>query len=133
MKISEAIAIAGTLGKPSKMPGYSYGIPAASCITGAKLHNVPDTVCADCYALKGNYMFPAVLASQGNRLESILDPRWVDAMVTLIASKQKGTARDGKFFRWHDSGDLQSVEHLSKIAKVARALPSVNFWLPTRE
>jgi hypothetical protein len=38
-----------------------------------------------------------------------------------------------KHFRWHDSGDLQSLEHLRKIVAVARRLPGVKFWLPTRE
>jgi hypothetical protein len=46
-------------------------------------------------------------------------------MVKLIGDKP--------YFRWHDSGDLQSVEHLSKIAQVARRLDKTLFWLPTRE
>jgi hypothetical protein len=54
-------------------------------------------------------------------------------MVKLIGSKQKLTKRDGSFFRWHDSGDLQSADHLENIAEVARRLPTVKFWLPTRE
>jgi hypothetical protein len=37
------------------------------------------------------------------------------------------------YFRWNDSGDLQSVKHLENIAEVARQLPKVKFWLPTRE
>lgn len=45
----------------------------------------------------------------------------------------KGIHDDTRFFRWHDSGDLQSVEHLEKIAEVARRLPNTKFWLPTRE
>jgi hypothetical protein len=36
-------------------------------------------------------------------------------------------------FRLHDSGDLQSVEHLTKIAAVAALSPNVRIWLPTRE
>jgi hypothetical protein len=36
-------------------------------------------------------------------------------------------------FRWHDSGDIQSLKHLAKIFKVARLTPDVNHWLPTRE
>ena len=37
------------------------------------------------------------------------------------------------FQRFHDSGDLQSVEHLTKICAVAALTPTVNHWLPTRE
>ena len=58
--LKEADAIHGGLGKPSKMPGYAYGIPAKHCKVGAKLHKVPGSVCADCYALKGRYMFANV-------------------------------------------------------------------------
>ncbi len=37
------------------------------------------------------------------------------------------------FHRWHDSGDLQSVEHLEKIIEVCRRTPQIQHWLPTRE
>jgi len=61
------------------------------------------------------------------RIESISDPQWVDAVSTLIH-------RSGdRHFRWHDSGDLQGIEHLQNIIRVCRNLPQVRFWLPTRE
>jgi hypothetical protein len=62
------------------------------------------------------------------RLESLERLDWIDTMVQLISRKEKSG-----FFRWHDSGDLQGVWHLEKIAEVARRLPSIKFWLPTRE
>ena len=37
------------------------------------------------------------------------------------------------FFRFHDSGDLQSTEHLTKICAVAALTPKIRHWLPTRE
>jgi hypothetical protein len=37
------------------------------------------------------------------------------------------------FMRHHDSGDLQSIEHLTKICAVAALTPKVKHWLPTRE
>ena len=37
------------------------------------------------------------------------------------------------WFRWHDSGDLQSVEHLDNIVSVAKLTPNTRHWLPTRE
>jgi hypothetical protein len=37
MKTNEALKIVGGLSKPSKMPGWAYGIPAAECKTGKKL------------------------------------------------------------------------------------------------
>lgn len=36
-------------------------------------------------------------------------------------------------FRWHDSGDLQSLEHLQAIVDVAKATPFLDHWVPTRE
>jgi hypothetical protein len=50
-------------------------------------------------------------------------------MATIIARESAASG----FFRWHDSGDLQSVDHLEAIAEIARRLPHIRFWLPTRE
>jgi hypothetical protein len=62
------------------------------------------------------------------RFQSLTNPQWVEAMVTLISKKEKSG-----YFRWHDSGDIQSIEHLENIVKIAEALPYIKFWLPTRE
>jgi hypothetical protein len=69
------------LSKPSKMPGWAYGIPAAECKTGKKLQDVPGSTCEGCYATKGCYVFPVVQAAQYRRLESIKHKDWVRAMV----------------------------------------------------
>jgi hypothetical protein len=76
MKINELDEITGTLSKPSKMPGWAYGIPAKECKVGSKLAKIPGTVCHGCYALKGCYVFPNVQAAQYKRLKAIDDPRW---------------------------------------------------------
>ena len=60
MKTSEALKIVGGLSKPSKMPGWAYGLPAKECKTGSKLRLIPDSVCFNCYALKGCYVFKVV-------------------------------------------------------------------------
>jgi len=123
----DAIQIAGSCTKTTKMPSDSYSLPAKECITGSKLVKVKGSVCEGCYALKGNYhrFAKTIEPLQYKRLESITRPEWVDAMLALIGNKP--------FFRWHDAGDLQSVDHLSKIARIARQLPKTLFWLPTRE
>jgi hypothetical protein len=127
LTLKAAKEIAGTLGKPSKMPGLSYGISAKECITGAALAKIPGTVCHGCYALKANYSYPSVMKAHIKRGEAINHPLWVDAMVTQILASMTG------YFRWHDSGDLQSFQHLLNIVKVAEKCPSVAFWLPTKE
>ncbi len=117
-----------TLSKPSKMPCYSYSLPAADCITGAKLRKVDGSVCAGCYAHKGYYRYGNVQESLTRRLKAVLAGSWVNTMVDLIGKRE----RSG-YFRWHDSGDIQSIAHLAKIAAIASALPHIKFWLPTKE
>ena len=38
-----------------------------------------------------------------------------------------------KYFRWHDSGDVQNLEHLNKIYEVCKLTPTIKYWMPTRE
>ncbi len=121
----EAKEITGGLSKPSKMPGPAYNLPAAACQTGAKLALVPGTVCHGCYALKGRYRFSNVKSALARRLEALGHPDWIKAMTVLIKGE--------KFFRWHDSGDLQSVAHLKAIFEVCNNTPETRHWLPTRE
>jgi hypothetical protein len=95
MKTSEALKIiGGSLSKPSKMPGWSIGLPAKECKTGGKLQKVPGSVCYDCYALKGCYVFKVVQDAQYRRLAAIKSPQWVEAMAHLINSKKPDV------FRW---------------------------------
>ena len=121
----EAKKITGGLSAPSKMPGPAYNLPAQACITGSKLVKIPGSVCHGCYALKGRYRFKNVKDALSRRLASIMDPRWIEAMVGLIDKEP--------FFRWHDSGDLQSVQHLKNIFEVCNRTPGTQHWLPTRE
>jgi len=127
MKTSEAWNLVGGLSKPSKMPGWSYGLPAKECKTGSKLRDVKGSTCYGCYALKGCYVFPVVQAAQYKRLESIKHPLWSGAMALLINRKKPN------IFRWHDSGDIQDEAHLMKIYAVCRLTPSRRHWMPTRE
>jgi hypothetical protein len=126
MKIEEAKQITGSMTRTSKMPGLSYSLPAWECKTGAKLRKIPGSVCAGCYALKGNYTrYPAIKAAQYVRLKAITHPDWVRAMVAQVKRQ--------KYFRWHDAGDLQSLEHLKKIFEVCKLTPDTKHWMPTRE
>lgn len=131
MSLAEAVSIAGTLGKPSKMPGFSYGLDARRCHRGSEMHLVPGSICFGCYALTDFYLTWRAAERGRERRESGLEhPRWVDAMVRQISHYCVGEHRR---FRWHDSGDLHSVEHLERIVEVCRRTPAVSHWLPTRE
>lgn len=127
MSKKEAALIVGGLSAPGKMPCPSYSLPTLACQAGFKLAKIAGTVCSLCYAEKGFYSaYDYVIEpAQVARLGSLDDPLWVVAMVTLM--------RDLPYFRWHDAGDLQSVDHFDSIVEVARQTPATQHWLPTRE
>ena len=126
MKVKEAKEITGSLTRTSKMPGLSYSLPAWECKTGSKLRKIKNSVCASCYALKGNYTrYPAIKAAQYVRLEALKDQRWIAAMVAQVIRQ--------KYFRWHDAGDVQDEAHLQKIFRVCELTPETKHWMPTRE
>ena len=117
----------GGFSRPSKMPCPAYSIPASLCKTGGKLRGVKNSVCSKCYALKGRYVFPSVRNALAKRLKALRSPLWAEAMAFMI------NAEGNRYFRWHDSGDLQSVSHLKQIVKVCELTPEVRHWIPTRE
>ena len=127
MNKTQAHQVHGGLTQTTKMPCQSYSLPTIACVTGFKMREIAGSICSDCYADKGNYRKYSnnIEPAQHARLESINDELWVDAMVVSIGAD--------KYFRWHDSGDIQNIEHLEKIADVARATPGCMHWLPTRE
>ena len=126
MKVKEAKEITGSLTRTSKMPGLSYSLPAWECKTGSKLRKVKGSVCASCYALKGNYTrYNAIKAAQYVRLKSLQDARWIEAMTAQV--------KRSSYFRWHDAGDVQDLDHLKKIYAVCEATPATKHWMPTRE
>jgi len=152
LPFNAALERIGGLSNPSKMPCYSYSIPASRCILGSKLRKIKGSTCASCYALKGCYVFPSTIAAMERRMRSVDAMRaspidraaWVEAFAEVLHTLEMRTqklrartgrpgARDGRVFRWHDSGDLQSVTHLEAIIAVCDATPSVRHWLPTRE
>jgi len=120
----------GSLSKPSKMPCHGYSLPAHTCRRGSLLRQIPGSVCADCYALKNRYLFDNVQAAMYRRLDAVVSDttEWQVLITELISRKEHSG-----YFRWHDSGDIQSVEHLNAINDIALSLPHINFWLPTRE
>ena len=128
MNSKEAKDITGGLTATSKMPCPSYSLPAQACKMGSKLVSIKGSVCEGCYALKGFYRFKQGRNARDVRLASIYNPKWVSAMSFLVKNR-----KDNAFFRWHDSGDIQSERHLDMMCEIARATPDVKHWLPTKE
>lgn len=150
MSLNDARSIAGTLGFPSKMPGTAYALPASKCIIGAKLVAIPGSVCHGCYAITGHYRRGNPTKAMNRRMAGLSDPRWVAAMISLLKQKHAtpqfridlGIVKPGVqhwrmnvsgWHRWHDSGDLQGVWHLTKICEVAAGTPNIRHWIATRE
>lgn len=131
--IKEAELAVGNLSRPSKMPSYAWSISARRCNTGSKLAKVKGSVCYNCYALKGRYMFNNTQDALERRYNawSSNRERWVDAMIYLMHNKQH-IVNTGHF-RFFDSGDIQGSDMLDDINAVAWASPFIRFWLPTKE
>ena len=133
MTKAEALKIIGGLSSVTAMPCPSFSISAFDCQTGSELAKIPGSVCSKCYARRGYYHWPTVKAAHARRLEkineAIADHRfakvWIDAFARALAGV--------RWFRWHDSGDLQSVEHFNLIAAVCTSTRATNHWLPTKE
>lgn len=143
MKLDEALTKIGGLSNPSKMPWYAWSISAKNCHTGSKLHLIKGAVCEHCYALKGRYVFPNVQNAMKRRLDALNNnPDFEDAFVFALNSLYengrktylyKGKEIKENRFRWHDSGDLQSLRHLEVINNIAKRCPQLKFYLPTKE
>jgi len=140
MTVKEAKRITGGIGF-TKKTGMSFGLPAViSCRVGSKLAKVAGSVCSGCYACSGKYGIPNVRACQLERYKAVQrlhEPefhlKWIDAMVLLISNKNETLDEEKGYFRWHDSGDLTSMHYLKAIIAVAKRLPKIKFWLPTKE
>lgn len=71
---------------------------------------------------------PSTASTLHKRLSLMSEKGWVSAMIAKISTEEKSG-----FFRWFDSGDLQSLQNLRDIVRIALALPEIRFWLPTKE
>lgn len=131
--------LGGDLGQTTKMPGKSFGLDTAQCGVGTKLQGVCGSVCEGCYARRLENFRPSVKKGHENRTDAVLNAMddwllrtdWINAMTALIQRRYEGASE--RYFRWHDSGDIQSYNHLTMLVQVARNIPDIQFWIPTKE
>ena len=118
-----------------KMPWESWDLPAWLCQTGSKLVKVKGSICNGCYALKGRYIFGSKKKADLARMEQIGGSLqdWQDSFIEYFQGKLKRLKAEKRYFRWFTSGDLQSVDMLVAIVNIAKAVPEIKFWLPTKE
>lgn len=151
MTLDDALATIGGLSQPDKMPCFSWSTPAYRCQLGSKLRLIKGSTCSGCYALKGMYVMPNVVAAMERRWDvlqhalgdALAGVEFTQAFAHVLNTRARSTrlrldrgqtiGKDGRYFRWHDAGDVQSVMHLHLIAAIATQCPDVEFWLPTRE
>jgi len=133
MKIKNLEKLGYKLGNVSKMPAFSWGISAFDCKVGSKLAKIKGTTCYNCYAMKGFYSFKPVKFSHRKRLKVMSNEYYVSGMTHMLKLKYKRLPKEKRYFRWFDSGDLQSVEMLKKICDIAWRTIDIKHWLPTRE
>lgn len=129
-----------SLSTPSKMPCYSWSLPAVTTCPGAKVSMKragKNAVCHECYATAGFYNMPntekAQLARFGWIIETLAHDNgaeFVSTMVDMI--RESVRAAKVPLFRGHDSGDFFAVAYVRAWIKIAQALPNVRFWFPTR-
>ena len=124
----------GGVGLPSKMPGTAYGISAHLCGVGGKLSEQEGSVCHRCYAKRNNYTYPSVMKAHEKRLATLGNWEvWVGAWCHILSFMGTHLPDEERYHRWHDSGDVQTAEHLGAMAEVARRNPEWRFWLPSKE
>lgn len=117
------------LSSTTAMPGSSFSLPARRTCPGALFE--PTSVCSACYADgRRRYRWRGVQAAQARRLAWTLDALgagvFVPALIGHIVSRAE------RYFRLHDAGDFFSPTYADAWTDIARALPAVSFWAPTR-
>lgn len=134
MDIRMAHGLCGTPTRTTKMPGLSWSLPAIHCNVGSTLRRyTPESVCAECYALKGRYLMPNVVKAQADRWEKLACALRTEMYRELYIVGMCRIIWNQKHFRWFDSGDLKDWEHLTIILDVCHRTPHISHWLPTKE
>jgi hypothetical protein len=113
------------LSKTSKLGCLSWSLEARETCPGSiDTDGQLVAACAGCYAVGGNYRFKNVKAPRAENREDWKRAAWVADMVNALQGETH--------FRFFDSGDCYALPLAQKILDVMRALPHVQFWIPTR-
>ena len=128
----ELLQAIGGLSKVGKLPCNSWSLSALWCNVGSKLNTIKGSSCYGCYALKGNYVrfqknMIKSYTKNLNAYNSNKDLFKIDFIEYLNKYNKSG------FFRWFDSGDIQSYDMLLNIVEIAKKTPTIKHWVPTKE
>ena len=135
-------ALGGGYSSPGKMINQTYSLPTHQCKVGGILREVPGSVCANCYAHPKEGTNRGYTYAMNNVQRHLLrnynalktDPqRWASALADKRFGINSVAPQPFQDFRWHDSGDADSPEHMALMAAIADSNPDIFNWLPTRE
>lgn len=105
------------------------GVYVTSLTAGASCPGASSWCEALCYAKKGFFLMPTHQDKYAQQLMLLReDPGAYEAQLTWEVAK----LRPGSVFRYHVSGDIDSVEHVGIIRRVTESRPDVVFYLYTR-
>lgn len=110
--------------KLGKMPNVSLP-PIVSC------NGCGEYCGTKCYSMKAYRMHPAVREKWDKNLE--LAKTDIKGYFSHIFDEILRKRKMPKFFRWHTSGDILSVEYLKGMIIIANALPSTKFLCFTKQ
>jgi len=135
---------------PPSSPAFMYLTPEAQqrarrgLVPGVEVRE-EDFVCNGCYALKNNYGNANTILLMSLRMaitkKLLKRGDFVDAMVEIIGKRREGDIRryekgarefHPNYFRIHDSGDFMTPEYAEAWIEIARRMPEIKFWAPTR-
>ena len=128
----------------SKILGSTFSTDPFQCKVGNFLAKIENSVCSVCYARKLVKVYPSARKSWEDNLSLFRQHLkndnlnlWCEAIAYQINHisnyKKKKGLKGANLHRWFASGDLDSVEMLHAFVYIAKLLPHIKFWLPTRE
>lgn len=105
------------------------GVYITSLTAGDSCGGASDWCREYCYAKRGFFTMPTHLSKYAEQLSLLReDPGAYEAQLRLEVAKLPA----GSVFRFHVSGDIDSVEHVGIIRRVVESRPEVEFYLYTR-
>jgi len=105
---------------------YLFNLPPVKTCTPTKWCLGRKDSKPNCYALRGNFIFPSVKQSARERYEASILDDFVDRMSLEIEKT------DPKYFRFHASGDFYSEAYVKKIIEITKNFPGTLFRATTR-
>jgi hypothetical protein len=126
----------------TKMPGFSWGIPAVKSCPFSKFG--AGSICGACYARPNREQGRPTFYGRSNvKRAQAVRFSWIRECLktengrglfisTIVTSIRKKNKKNREYFRIHDSGDFYSEKYVRCWIEICKQLPDTKFWAPTR-